>query len=257
LVIAVRLSRIKVWNEDGVGVIAIDNGPENQITVDVMAQLMEALMAANQDSNVKWVALTATGSAFFTAGFDWGSLGEDYDSVREFVRVFKALVSLMVTLDKPIISILNGSAVGMGLELALLSDLTIAPPDVYLCYPEGSVGVPPAFSMPIIQGRLPKPLAIRLLSGEPITPVEAEGAGLLKVVPRGNLFGDAKSMITSIKVNALMRRLMNREVRLSIDEAESVLIDALMSRCLTHTSRDELIKAVKEARGRCRGRYHA
>ncbi|ABW02730.1 enoyl-CoA hydratase/isomerase family protein [Caldivirga maquilingensis] len=249
------LNKVKVWNEDGVGVIAIDNGLENPLDLDALIQLMTALTTANRDAGVNWVALTATGSSFFTTGIDWDSVGEDYDSVRELVRVIKALVSFMVTLDKPIVTILNGSALGLGLELAVLSDLTIAPPDVYLCYPEGAIGIPPVFSMPRLQQALPRMTLVKLLSGNALSSSEAEKYGLIHLVPRGNLLGDAKSIIRGIRFNSLARRIMNEPVRGIIDEAEAVLLDALMSRCLTHSSREELIKVTKEAKVKCRSSY--
>ncbi|WP_291765101.1 enoyl-CoA hydratase/isomerase family protein [Caldivirga sp. UBA161] len=249
------LSKVKVWNEDGVGVIALDNGLENSLDLDALIQLMAALTTANRDAGVNWVALTATGPAFFTTGIDWGSVGEDYDSVRELVSAIKALISLMVTLDKPIVTILNGSALGLGLELAALSDLTIAPPDVYLCHPEGAVGIPIAFSMPRLQQALPRIALVKLLSGDALSSSEAGEYGLVHIVPRGNLFGDAKSIIRSIRFNSLARRIMNEPLRRIIDEAESVLLDALMSKCLTHSSREELIKVTREAKVKCKGRY--
>mgnify|MGYP001770724245 FL=1 len=248
-------NKVKVWNEDGVGVIAIDNGLENALDFDVLIQLMTALTTANRDPGVNWIALTATGPAFFTVGIDWSSVGEDYDSVRELIRAIKALVSLILTLDKPTVTILNGSALGLGLELAALSDLTIAPPDVYLCYPEGSVGVPISFSMPRLQQTLPRMALVKLLSGGALSSSEAGEYGLIHVVPRGNLFGDAKSIIRGIRFNSLARRMMNEPVRRIIDEAEAVLLDALMSKCLNHSSREELIKVTKEAKVKCRSSY--
>ena len=249
------LSKVKAWNEDGIGVIAIDNGLENPLDVDTLIQLMTALTTANRDNGVNWVALTATGPLFFTTGVDWSSVGGDYDSVRELVRAIKALVSFIVTLDKPIVTILNGSALGLGLELAALSDLTIAPPDVYLCYPEGVIGVPPVFSMPRLQQALPRMTLVKLLSGNALSSSEAGEYGLVHIVPRGNLFGDAKSIIRGIRFNSLARRIMNEPVRRIIDEAEAVLLDALMSRCLNHSSREELIKATREAKVKCRSSY--
>ena len=255
LVLLMRLSKVRVWNEYGVGVVAIDNGPENPLDLDVLTQLMAALTLANQDPAVRWVALTATGASFFTSGIDWGLIGSDYDSVRELVRAIKALVSLVITLDKPIVSVLNGSALGLGLELSVLSDLSIAPPDVYLCYPEGAVGVPPVFSMPRLQAALPRMAMIRLVSGEALSSRDAGDYGLIHLVPRDNLFGESKSIIMRIRVNSLARRIMNEPVRAIIDAAEAALLDALMSRCLTHSSRDELIKATREAKLKCRSSY--
>ncbi len=61
-----------LWNEEGIGVIAINNGPENALSLDVIMQLTTALTVANNDNGINWVVITGTGGSFFTVGIPLG-----------------------------------------------------------------------------------------------------------------------------------------------------------------------------------------
>lgn len=242
---------VRFWNENSVGVIAIDNGPENLLDVNVIGELMAALTIANQDRGVKYVALTATGSLFFTGGVNWASINPDYDSVREFIRAFKALESLMLVLNKPIVTILNGSVMGLGIELIALSDLTIAPPDVKICHPEGALGLPLPLTTWMFQGHMPRLSLVKLLSGDPMDSTELAKYGLVHIVPRQNLFGDAKSIILSMPEGVNVRSVFRSQYRSLLDDSEAALLDSLMSKCLSNADRDSLIKVSRGARLKC------
>lgn len=247
-------NRVKIWNEEGIGVIAVDNGEFNRINRDVLVQLTSALMLASQDPNVNKVVITAMGGAYFTAGIDWVNLGDDYDSVRETVRAIKSLFALMASSAKPVFVVLNGSAVGIGMEIALWADLVIAPPDVYICYPEAKAGVPPAFGARPLLDRLDRLTALRMLSGEAAEAPLLAQRGLIHVVPRGNLMGDAKALVKSLNIPPLSRRLIHRYVK-ELDEFEAVYVDALMSRCLAKADRERLLKIVAQEVPKCRAKF--
>ena len=249
-----RFDKVKFWSEDGVGVVAIDNGELNLLDLDVLTQLMAALTIANQDPNVGKVVVTATQAAYFTAGVDWGSLGSDYSSVREFVRAVKSLFALLITSTKPIFTVLNGSAVGLGVELALASDLAIAPPDIYLCYPEGMFGVPMAFQGHVLLSRLPRLEALRFMMGESATPEKWANYGIIHLLPRPNLMGDAKEVVKAINIPPSARQIMHRLDRLMLDEAEPIYLDSVASKLLG-PERGEFIKAVRGLAVRCRSRF--
>ncbi len=193
-----------LWNEEGIGVIAINNGPENVLSLDVIMQLTTALTVANNDNGINWAVITGgTGGSFFTIGIPWDSITPDYASIKELVRGgIKALVSVIAVMDKPVITILNGSALGLGMELALLSDLVIAPPDVYMCYPEGIVGVPmPLGGAKVILEKMPRYKAIDVLTGSPpLAITEAANYGIVHIINRENLFGDAKNIIKGLRL---------------------------------------------------------
>ncbi|GGP19902.1 hypothetical protein GCM10007981_05460 [Thermocladium modestius] len=246
-----QFDRIAVWNEDGIGVIVINNGKLNLIDGDLLNQLSSALTIASSDSNLKWIALSGAGDEFFSAGVNWSNVGSDYDSVSELVNSIKTLASIMVTVDKPVITILNGSAAGLGLELALLSDLLIAPTDAKLCNPEGGLGIPMMLGAPIILKSMPRLRAIQLIGGGEIDAAEAGQLGLVHaVLPRGNLFGDAKSIILNTRIDRYTKSLIHRDMDQIIRGMNPSLMEPLLSKC-RGVGRDEMISKLNAARSRC------
>ena len=244
-----------IWNEEGIGVIAINNKDENTLDMDVLAQITAALTVANNDGSIHWIALTGTGASFFTAGISWDSITPSYTAIRELVRGVKALVSVISVLDKPMITILNGSALGLGMELALISDLVIAPPDVYMCYPEGSIGMPMPLGSRVIMDRLPRYRAISVLTGAPLAADEAANYGVVHMVNREDLFGSAKALIKGLRISPSIRHQLSGWVRSGVDAVDSSYLDAVLTILLDQGKREELIKAMKSARLRCRSKY--
>ena len=255
MVVSIQFNKVMIWNEEGVGVIAINNRDENALDMDVLAQITTALTIANNDNNINWIVLTGTGTSFLTAGIPWDSIAPNYVTIKELVRGVKALVSVISVLDKPVITILNGSALGLGMELALISDLVIAPPDVYMCYPEGSVGIPMPLGSRVLIDRLPRYKAISVLTGDPLTADEAAKYGIVHMVNRENLFGDAKVLIRGLRISPSIRHQLSDWVRSSVDTIDSSYLDAVSSVLLDQGRREELIKTVRNARLRCRSKY--
>ncbi|MGC9153483.1 MAG: enoyl-CoA hydratase/isomerase family protein [Vulcanisaeta sp.] len=248
-------TKVRFWNEDGIGIITIDNGNENFLDMDVITQLTTALMIANNDNNINWVVITGTGTSFFTAGIPWEAVEPRYATVRDLIGGVKALYSIIITMDKPVITVLNGSALGMGMELALISDLTIVPPDIYMCYPEGLLGIPMPLGSRIILERLPRYMAINVLAGMPLSANDASGSGIVHLVGRENLFGDAKSIIKGLKISQYVRRELTKWARDEIDSVDSTLLNAISSVVLDQKGREELIRAVRSSRIKCVSKY--
>ncbi|AEA13539.1 Enoyl-CoA hydratase/isomerase [Thermoproteus uzoniensis 768-20] len=252
---SINFNKVNFWNEDNIGVIAINNNIQNFLDIDVIVQLSAALMIANNDDKVRWIAITGTGSSFFTAGVPWEFIEPTYASIRELVSNIKTLFSVLSTTPKPIVAVLNGSAVGLGMELALASDLTIAPPDVYLCYPEGAVDVPTLFSFNTLIQKLPRYDALNVLAGSPLPASVAAERGLIYMVGRDNLFGDAKSLIKQIKINQYTKELLYENIRRTIEPASSRLLDALLQNLLDSKKREVFLKTVRNLRNSCISKY--
>ncbi|MFP3279935.1 MAG: enoyl-CoA hydratase-related protein [Vulcanisaeta sp.] len=254
---SITFNKVMVWNENNIGVVAINNGNENYLDQDTIIQLTAALTIANNDDNVRWVAITGTGSLFFTAGVPWESIRPTYASISDLVRAVKALFSIITALNKPIITILNGSALGLGLDLALLSDLTIAPPDIYLCYPEGYMGIPMPLGSRVILDRLPRYAAIKVLTGSSMESKDAANYGLIHLVGRDNLFGDAKSIIKELRISEYLRRELVGWVKDAIDEIDSTFLNSLLEVMTNENNLSEFLRIVRSMRIRCQSRYKA
>lgn len=105
---------------DGVGVITIDR-PErrNSLTIDMSAQLVEHVAVCEADHGVSAIVVTGTPPAF-CAGADLTALGE---AREEGLRAIYAGFLAVANSTLPTIAVVNGAAVGAGLNLALACDI--------------------------------------------------------------------------------------------------------------------------------------
>ena len=115
--------------KDGVALMTI-NRPEvyNATNFKLHNELSLIWLDLGKDDEVKVAVITGAGTAF--------SAGGDFDLIQESIGNGKIIagtmeeardiVHNMINLDKPIISAINGVAVGAGLAVALLADISIA-----------------------------------------------------------------------------------------------------------------------------------
>ncbi len=83
------------------------------------------------DPDTRVVVITGAGRAF-SAGGDMemvGSLLGDLDNVAQTMKEASDIVYNITNLDKPVVSAINGVAVGAGLAVALLADISIMAED--------------------------------------------------------------------------------------------------------------------------------
>ncbi|KAB2689090.1 enoyl-CoA hydratase/isomerase family protein [Brucella pseudogrignonensis] len=135
--------------------------------------------------------LTGEGQKSFCAGGDidaWSQLDADNFSrrwLRDGHDVFDALARLSV----PVIAVLNGHALGGGLELAACADMRIAEAHVKIGLPETGLGVIPGWSGTQRVSRRFGPGLVRRMAlfGEVFSADEARSLGLVdQVVATGN-----------------------------------------------------------------------
>ena len=119
---------------DGIATITL-NRPDklNAFTGRMMHEIIEALDATDADDEVKVVIFTGAGRAF-CAGADLSSGGEtfarggsDVQTKQGVPRDGGGLVSLRIFNSlKPVIGVINGPAVGVGVTMTLPMDIRIA-----------------------------------------------------------------------------------------------------------------------------------
>ena len=120
-----------VCERPAVGVLRITmNQPEKLNAADhrTHAELIRALRAMDGDPSVSAVVLTGAGRAF-SAGGDLDMLQQnmvDWEAYSAQWKVARDLIGGIVHCSKPIVSAINGAAVGAGLSIALLADIPIA-----------------------------------------------------------------------------------------------------------------------------------
>ncbi|WP_322756766.1 MULTISPECIES: enoyl-CoA hydratase/isomerase family protein [unclassified Frankia] len=148
------------------------------------------------DDGARAVVLTGAGRAF-SAGGDmphFVELHNDRAARRGEIEHAAALVHEMVAFPLPLVAAVNGPAVGLGCNLAVLSDVVLIAEDAYLSDPHVSVGLTAA------DGGAPTwPLLMSLLrakeylfTGDRIPAAVAVSIGLAnRVVPGDRLLDEA------------------------------------------------------------------
>ncbi len=165
---------------EGLARITLDRPPVNVLTTAMMSDLAAALRRVAADDAVRVVRLDAAGKTF-SAGVDVGDhLGDLLPSMMA------ALADLFVAFDgvpQPIVAVVQGAALGGGLEVVLGCDLVVASEKAIFGQPEIKLGVfaPPATVL------LPRRIGVQaatamLLTGESVSASEARRLGLVNEV---------------------------------------------------------------------------
>ena len=177
------------WSLDGaVATITLNRpGARNALTTEMKAALLAAVERAAGDASVRAVIITGAGGAF-CAGQDLkehGDLlltgGEPADTVR---RHYNPIISAIMTMPKPVVAAVNGSAAGAGASLALACDFRVAAKRASFLMAFARVGLAAdsgaSWTLPRLTGAARA--AELLMLAEPVTAGQALAAGLVTSV---------------------------------------------------------------------------
>lgn len=174
------------------------NRPEvlNAAHEDMHTEMAGIWADIDKDDQTRVVVVTGAGRAF-SAGGDLAMVERqigNYDLVTRMLAEMGDLVYNMANCSKPIVSAINGVAVGAGLVVALLADISICAEDARLGDGHVRLGVAAgdhaAIIWPLLCG-LAK-AKYYLLTGEMISGAEAERIGLVsKTLPRDDVLPEA------------------------------------------------------------------
>jgi enoyl-CoA hydratase len=120
---------------DGVLLITLDDPDRLNATGPVMhAELARVFRVVDDDPAVRAVVVTGAGRAFSAGGdLDWiAEQVGDYDQTLRVMREAGDIVRTIIDCDTPIVSAINGVAVGAGLAVALMADISIIAEDARL-----------------------------------------------------------------------------------------------------------------------------
>ncbi len=201
---------------DGIATITL-NRPQklNATDIETVAELSRALDEAEDDDEVRVVVLTGAGDRAFCAGNDV-SMFEGFDSVSALRSYMKRLdiptFFKVEKLSKPVIAAVNGLALGGGLELAMVCDITIASEKATFSLPESRVGLIPGISVLRLEQAVGSKKAMELmLTCDTIDAKEAERIGLVnKVVPPEQLGSAVKEMAQKIMASAPLSNTLTK-----------------------------------------------
>ena len=183
--------------DNGVLLITM-NRPERYNAADerMHAELARVWTDVDADPEVRVAVITGAGTAF-SAGGDLAMverMAGDYDRVSHMLEEMSDLVYHIIGCGKPIVSAVNGVAVGAGTVVALLADVAIAAEDARIGDGHVRLGVAAGDHAAIIWPLLAGMAKARyhLLTGEMVTGAEAERIGMVaKALPRDQVLDEA------------------------------------------------------------------
>jgi enoyl-CoA hydratase/carnithine racemase len=224
-----ELSDVRLETRGPASWIVIDR-PEamNAVRPRTYVDLCAAFEAADADRETRFIVLTGEGRGF-CAGDDFNEifLSEDQHPSRRSdatlaryrsrLGAATPVVGAIVNCTKPTIAAVNGAAVGMGMDLALLCDMRIASANAKLgsyFVRRGVVGsIGGTYLLPRIIG-LSRAMEL-LLSGELLTAEEALRLGIVsRVVPHDELGRAVDELVDKLSWGApLAQRAIKRTVQ--------------------------------------------
>lgn len=227
--------------KEGIATITINRPPYNVLDIKTMREMNQALEEVKgRQKELKLLMITQAGDKAFSTGVDVKD--HTSDKVDEMIEVFHKIFRIMVTLDLPTLSVVNGFALGGGFEVAVFCDMVIASEKSQFGQPEIKLAVYPSMVVAWLYRLIGVKKAFEIiLTGESISAKEAERIGLINlVVPEAKLTQEVDKFIKGLTDKSpvalkLAKRAMLAGIDLDFEKAlqksEAIYKGELMKTC--------------------------
>jgi enoyl-CoA hydratase len=234
--------------------------PERRNAIDDRghAEILRMLADIDEDDSVNVAVITGSGGTFSAGGDVSAALPEDpaerADAIHRMYERNVTTVNRLLALRKPLVSAVEGAAVGAGLRLALLADISVVAEDARLIDGHMRLGVTAgdhsALLWPLLVGMAKAKLL--LLTGAELTGAEADRLGLVSAsVPPGTALDRALEVAEQLAAGPQFairgtKRVLNHWLRAAIPAYEhSAAIEAMN---FLHPDGAEGLAAIREHR---------
>lgn len=198
------MSELLIENHGAVRVLTM-NRPDklNALNFALTRALLDGLKAADADDSVHCVILAGAGRGF-CAGADTSEFKdltpENQKLVEERAALTMSLHRLFSQMSKPVISAINGFAMGGGAGLALACDMAVAGQGAKIAYPEVKHGIVAAIVMPNLVRQVGRKAAFELIAtGQTISGARAVELGMInRVVPDDKLMEETLALAQTV-----------------------------------------------------------
>ncbi|MBN8842405.1 MAG: enoyl-CoA hydratase/isomerase family protein [Sphingomonadales bacterium] len=166
---------VTMQKDGDVAVIIVNNPPVNALSWHVREGLKSNFEAALADDGVKAIVLRCDGGTFI-AGADISEFGKAPRGPD-----FNAVLNMIEAATKPVVAAIHGTALGGGLETALVCHYRVAVPSAKLGVPEVKLGLLPGAGG---TQRLPRVVGVEAAAtmtslGDPVPATKAKDMGLV------------------------------------------------------------------------------
>jgi len=142
------MESVTIKKNNSVAVITMDE-PENMnaLSEETMQGLSEKFSEADHDPAIETIFITGSGKAF-VAGADIKFFVRNIkagkiNNIETFTAFGQDVFSRIDRSEKKVVAVVNGMALGGGLELALCADMILAFPKAQFAFPETGIGIYP------------------------------------------------------------------------------------------------------------------
>ena len=207
---------------DAVATITLDSQHNrNALSQQLVTELFERLQRADEDHDATVVLIRQHGKVF-CSGADLSeatSQGME-DGARAIVR----LQRLIVTMDKPVVTRIEGAVRAGGIGIVAASDIAVSADDATYALTEVKLGLAAAIISLTVHARMsPRAAALTTLGGEVFTGTQAAEFGLVtRAVPADDLDGAVAAHCAQLATGAAQglresKRILNADLVRRID----------------------------------------
>jgi len=138
-----------LYEEKGRIAIITINRPDkaNSCNILMLKTIHENLIKADKDEKVKCIILKSAGEKFFSAGYDLKDIQGSPERTAQITEWGRKVNEMMILMKKPIITQVQGIAIGFGFMIILASDLKVfadrSTEELYLRLPELAISAFP------------------------------------------------------------------------------------------------------------------
>lgn len=206
---------VQYERREGVALLRVDNPPVNALTPGVPEALRAAIDQANQDPDVRAIAVMGAGRTFM-AGADIKELTKP--DVRGYIQSLLDCERAIEDSAKPVVMAMHGTAFGGGLEIAMAGHYRIISQRGQVGQPEVKLGLIPGAGgtqrLPRLVG-MEQALEMCTL-GAPVSAERAVACGLAEEIFAGDV---AEAAVAAARKIAGRRFIKTREREVRADAA--------------------------------------
>ena len=206
-----------------IAILEVDNPPVNPLSSGVRAGLFDNIAKANNDDSIEGIILTGAGRSFI-AGADISEFGQKSDGPDFHTALREVEFS-----KKPVLAAINGTALGGGLETALVCNYRMGTQKAIVGLPEVNLGLLPGAGgtqrLPRLIG--PSQALKMMITGAPISAKKALDQGIIDAISEESLMDDAIAFLQEkIGLNEHPKVRDKNEKLLEARGVENVLAEA-------------------------------
>jgi hypothetical protein len=184
---------LSFWKEENIGLIVMRCDSKGRSRQNLFKELLQVVGIAYMDESVRSIAITGINEIFLREIM----LEEKDGAAHEFFDYAHALIRTIYSLNKPVFSLVNGPALGIGYEIALLSDAIISSSSSVM-------GFQPGYNFVLLGSLTSSRFGVR-----PVEPAK-QGINADYVLDHDNFMADAKVKVHELN---MLRYSLNRKIR--------------------------------------------